>query len=133
MPITPETRDRLTAGVYEGPNDDEGVALLDRALEAAVAAEPIEHKLRSAAKAGALDTRVPPGADPDVLIQRAVTAGVITVSEAAALARHRDLVARVIRVDDFEWDLGTSLLDPPKPVTSHSPAVMQAPPRRAAA
>ena len=35
--------------------------------------------------------------------------------------------------DDFDWDLGASLLQTPQPVTSHSPAVMQAPPRRAAA
>jgi acyl-CoA dehydrogenase len=127
------TRDRLTAGVYRGRDEDDGVALLDRALETAVAAEPIDQKLRAAAKAGALDVRLPPGADPDTVAQRAVAAGVITAAEAATLARHRDLVARVIRVDDFDSDLGASLLEPPAPVTSHSPAVMQMPARREAA
>jgi acyl-CoA dehydrogenase len=127
------TRDRLTAGMYRGRDADDGVALLDHALEAAVAAEPIDQKLRAAAKAGALDTRLAPGADPDLVAQRAVAAGVITAAEAATLARHRDLVARVIRVDDFDSDLGASLLEPPAPVTSHSPAVMQMPTRREAA
>ena len=62
------------------------------------------------------------------MVQRAVLAGVITPAEAALLAQHRALVARVIRVDDFDSDLGTSLVDPPAPVTTHSAAVMQAAP-----
>jgi hypothetical protein len=35
---------------------------------------------------------------------------VITSDEARVLANHRALVAKVIRVDDFDADLGTSLL-----------------------
>jgi acyl-CoA dehydrogenase len=125
------TRDRLTAGIYLGDAKDDSVAKLDRALEAAVAAEPIEHKLRAAAKAGTLDVRAAPGADPGAVAERAVTAGVITREEAAALAQHRDLVGQVIRVDDFDWDLGASLLQPSAPATSR--ASTQAAPRKVAA
>jgi acyl-CoA dehydrogenase len=126
-------RDRLTAGMYAGDADEEGVARLDRALEVAVAAEAIEQKLRAAARAGALDTHAAPGADPATVAERAVAAGVITREEAATLALHRELVAQVVRVDDFDADLGASLMQPPQPVTSHSAAVMQAPPRKVAA
>ena len=127
------TRDRLTAGIYRGAAGDEGVALLDAAMEAAIEAEPIEQKLRAAIREGRLDARVAPGTDPGVVPERGVAAGVISAADAAALARHRELAARVIRVDDFPADLGTSLLDPPAPVTVHSAAVMAAPPQRAAA
>ena len=126
-------RDRLTAGMYRGSDDAEGVALLDAAMAAAVEVEPIEQKLRAAVREGRLDARVTPGTDPAVVPERAVAAGIITAADAAALARHREIAARVIRVDDFAADLGASLLDPPAPVTVHSAAVMETPPQRAAA
>jgi acyl-CoA dehydrogenase len=127
------TRDRLTAGVYLGDASDDAVARLDRALAAAIAAEPIEQKIRAASKAGTFDARAVPGADPGVVTERAVAAGVISRHEADALARTRELTAQVIRVDDFDADLGASLVQPAVPVTVHSPAVMQAPARKAAA
>jgi acyl-CoA dehydrogenase len=122
-------RDRLTAGMYRGSADEEGVALLDAAMKATVEAEPIEQKLRAAVREGRLDGRTQPGADPALVAERAVAAGIIDATQAERLARARTLSARVIRVDDFAADLGASLLDPPAPVT----AVMQAPPQRAAA
>jgi len=131
------TRERLTGGIYRGSPDEEGVALLDAALDATVAAEPIDRKLKEAAKAGRFDPRVAPGADAAALVQRAVDAGVITAAEAATLRRHRELVARVVRVDDFGPDLGTSLVATPQPVTSHAttatPAPAPAAPERIAA
>jgi acyl-CoA dehydrogenase len=121
------TRDRLTAGMYRGAPGEDGVVLLDRALEAAVAVEPIEQKLRAAARSGKLDARLPPGSPPDALYVRAMAAGIITRGEAEALGVHRELVARVIQVDDFDADLGASELSPPAPVTAHSAAAMEAP------
>ena len=50
------TRDRLTAGMFIG-DPDEPTGLLDRARVAAVAAEPIERKLRSAVRSGKLASR----------------------------------------------------------------------------
>jgi hypothetical protein len=104
------------------------VALLDAALEATVAAEPVAQRLRVAVREGRMDGTLPAGADASMLVERAVAAGLLTPAEAALLARHRELVARVVRVDDFDADLGAALLDIPPPVTRHSPAVMQAAP-----
>lgn len=105
------TRDRLTAGVFIG-DADEPVGLLERALAATVAAEPVERKLRGAIRSGKVDARQAPGEDAAAVESRGVAAGVISADEAALLAEKRGLVSRVIRVDDFAQDLGTSLLQP---------------------
>ena len=47
-----------------------------------------------------------------MLAERGVAAGVITADEAEALIAQRELVEQVIRVDDFDRDLGASLLQP---------------------
>jgi acyl-CoA dehydrogenase len=98
------TRDRLTSGMFIG-DPDEPIGLLERALAAAVAAEPIERKLRDALRFGALDGRLAPGEGDAELAARAVAAGIISEAEASALAAQRDLAARVVRVDDFAQDL----------------------------
>jgi hypothetical protein len=51
---------------------------------------------------------MPPGADPLTLAQRARAARVIDASEVEILDRARRLTAEVIRVDDFEQDLGAA-------------------------
>ena len=106
------TRDRLTAGIFIGTDDDDPVGLIERALDATVLAEPVEAKLRTAIREGRLDGKLPPGAGVDVLADRALAAGIVSVDEARALQAQRELVARVIRVDDFDKDLGASLLQP---------------------
>jgi acyl-CoA dehydrogenase len=106
------TRDRLTAGMYIGRAEDDPVNLIERALAATVAVEPIEAKLKAAMKEGRLDAKLPPGADADVLTGRALAAGILTADEAHALNAQRALVARVVRVDDFDSDLGAKLLQP---------------------
>ena len=95
------TRDRLTAGMYMGRSGDEGVNLIERALAATLASEPIEAKIKAAVKAGAFDAKLPPGAGVEVLVARAHGAGVITAAEGEVVLAARDLTARVIRVDDF--------------------------------
>ena len=119
------TRDRLTANVYAGKGGDDVVALIDHALAVTLQAEPIEQRLRSAAREGRFDARVAPGAPAGSADQRAVAAGIISADDARVLAEHRELVAKVVRVDDFGPDLGTLLLKPPHPVTEHPAAVMQ--------
>jgi acyl-CoA dehydrogenase len=106
------TRDRLTAGMYIGSGEDNPVALIERALVATLASEPIEARIRLAAKEGRIDTRLPAGAGVDVLVARAQAAGVIDVAEAEAVLTARDLTARVIRVDDFPQDFGVSEMNP---------------------
>ncbi len=102
------TRDRLTAGMYLSGSKDNPVAQIERALAATVAAEPAEHKLRSAMKSGRLDAKQAPGAGLDALVASAQVAGVITAAEAEAIVVAHELTATVIRVDDFAQDLGAS-------------------------
>ncbi len=102
------TRDRLTAGMATPKSDDDPVGLIDRALAATIVADPIEAKVNVAVKAKRFDTALDPGAGAAELTERALAAGIITSEEAAALALARELVARVIRVDDFPQDLGAS-------------------------
>jgi acyl-CoA dehydrogenase len=102
------TRDRLTAGMYLGRAGSEGVDLIDRALAATIAAEPVEAKIRAALRAGAIDDKLPPGADQDLLLARGQAAGTISAEEAQAVHTARELTALVIRVDDFAPDLGAS-------------------------
>ncbi len=100
------TRDRLTAGMYLPASGDGPVSMIERALVATLAAEPIEAKIRAAAKERRFDANLPAGAGLDVLVARAAAAGVITAAESAAVIAARDLTAGVIRVDDFPQDLG---------------------------
>jgi hypothetical protein len=74
--------------------------------------EPIEARIRAAIRDRRIDGRLPPGAGIEVLAERAVAAGVIAADDAQALAAQRELVEQVIRVDDFDRDLGASLLQP---------------------
>jgi acyl-CoA dehydrogenase len=105
------TRDRLTAGMFIGERE-QPVGLLERALAVTVAAEPVERKLKDALRRNAFDARLAPGEGAADLARKALAAGVISDGEAALLASARELVARVVRVDDFGQDLGTSLLAP---------------------
>jgi acyl-CoA dehydrogenase len=102
-------RDRLVSGMFIG-DPDEPVGLLERALAATLAAEPLERKVRDAVRSGRIDARLAPGEDTARLVERAVEAGVLNPAEAGAIAAQRVLAARVVRVDDFAQDLGTSLL-----------------------
>jgi acyl-CoA dehydrogenase len=118
------TRDRLTADMYLGRAGDECVGLLERALVATLASEPIEARIRSAVKDGRLDGRLPPGADLEVLVARAVAAGVIDAADGEAVIKARDYTARVIRVDDFAQDLGLSEM---RPIAAAADAVKSTP------
>jgi acyl-CoA dehydrogenase len=119
------TRDRLTAGMFIG-DPEEPVGVLERALAVTMAAEPVERKLMEAIRSGTVDARLAPGSSAGEIAARAVSAGVISESEADLLASQRELTARVVRVDDFAQDLGTSLLMP----RDHGAAAMS--PARAA-
>jgi acyl-CoA dehydrogenase len=115
------TRDRLTAGMYLSKAEGDGLRQIESALEAVLAAEPIEARIREAQKAGRF--AVSAGEDRGAAAQ---AARVITAEELALVHRARKLVDEVIRVDDFAQDLGASELRPPE-----APAA--APARKAAA
>ncbi len=91
------TRDRLTAGMYVTRGESDIIGVLEAALEAAVAAEPIERRLREAQKAGRIE-----GAD---LARAGLDAGVVTAEEHAVLVGAARLRDEAIRVDDFPPDL----------------------------
>jgi acyl-CoA dehydrogenase len=104
--ITPSpTRDRLTAGLYVPKDENDALGVIDLALDATVAAESIEAKLRVARKAGKIAGR------DEILAERhACEAGIITAEELAVLERRRLLRDKVIRVDDFAQDFGVGEL-----------------------
>jgi acyl-CoA dehydrogenase len=94
------SRDRLTAGMYVTKGETDIIGKLEAALDATLAAEPIERKLREAQKAGLIA-----GETTDALTKAAIAAGMLTADERAQLARAARLRDEVIRVDDFPPDL----------------------------
>ena len=105
------TRDRLTAGMYLPRSESDVLGAIEAALEATIAAEPIETRIREAQKSGRLSVAV--GADRPAAAQ---ATGVIDAEELLVVRRAKRLVDQVIRVDDFAQDLGTSELRPPAAV-----------------
>ncbi|HEY7658893.1 MAG TPA: acyl-CoA dehydrogenase [Burkholderiales bacterium] len=106
-------RTRLTAGVYIPRDRDEPVAVLEAALRAVIAAEPIGAKIRQARAEG---TIVSGFADP--IVEEASAKGVITHAEKQSMELARTLRRRVIMVDDFPKDLGkTEIHQTTRPVT----------------
>jgi acyl-CoA dehydrogenase len=83
-----ETRDRLTAGLYLG-KDDEALARLERAFALTTENEPIARKLRDA---HIHDWRA------------AKKSGLITDIESERMAAQQEAVAKVVAVDDFAAD-----------------------------
>ncbi|HWT53772.1 MAG TPA: acyl-CoA dehydrogenase [Rhodocyclaceae bacterium] len=98
--ITPSpTRERLTHGMYVPKGDQEIVGAIEKALEATIAAEPIEQRLRHAQKDGRIQ-----GRSQDELLAAARAAGIIGNGEGDVLAMRDALRDRVIRVDHFPQD-----------------------------
>ncbi len=99
--ITPgAARDRLTAGAYVPRDEQDVIGRLDFAMEAVIKADPIEAKMRRAAKEGKLKQRT--------LAERrqsALEQGIITQAELDHLVYTDRLRRDVIKVDDFEHDL----------------------------
>jgi acyl-CoA dehydrogenase len=108
------SRDRLTAGMYLPRDEKDVLGKLEFALEATLAAEPIEAKLRAAVKDGRLGDfmRVTD------LWEAAKAGGVITEVEHAQLLRTQRLKRSVIDVDDFPFDLS-------RRAESHSPTLAE--------
>ncbi|HSD99579.1 MAG TPA: acyl-CoA dehydrogenase [Burkholderiales bacterium] len=112
--LTPgPARARLTAGVFIPRDADEPVTVLEAALRAVIAAEPIGAKIRKARAEGTIA-----GGFADAIVDEAYAKGVITQTEKEAMERAKDLRRRVIMVDDFPKDLGkTEIHQTTQPVT----------------
>jgi acyl-CoA dehydrogenase len=94
-------RDRLTRGVYIPNDENEAVRVLESALVAVIAAEPIESKIQAARRAGSIAGRL-----QEEQTEAALAAGIIDAAEAKILKRAAELRRKVIMVDDFPLDLG---------------------------
>jgi acyl-CoA dehydrogenase len=114
--LTPgAARDRLTSGVYVPRREDDVMGRLEFAMEAVIKADPIEARLRAAAKEGRLRQHT-------VAERRtaAVGAGIITQQEHDHLVYTDRLRRDVIKVDDFEPDLSRGTKQGEEPWQSES-------------
>ena len=106
------TRDRLTAGMYVPRSEDDAVGVVELALEATMAAEPIEARIREARK----DGKVGAG-DTAAMAAHALEAGIITAEEHALLQRRTVLRDKAIAVDDFPQDFSVEQVTAATPTT----------------
>ena len=90
-----EARDRLTAGMYFTLTADDPVGLMELTLHKALAAEPIERKLRKALKQEVTPYNF------EALLVEGQRGGVINDIEAQAVREAMELTAEAIRVDRF--------------------------------
>ncbi|HSS39986.1 MAG TPA: acyl-CoA dehydrogenase [Polyangia bacterium] len=93
----PAARDRLTGDIYLPGAADPGMGRLEAAFAACQAALPVEAKVRDAVRA----RRLPRDPEGD-LLDRAVTAGVISPEERRLLAEADRLREDAIQVDAFD-------------------------------
>jgi acyl-CoA dehydrogenase len=97
--------------MYLPRDENDPIAILEAALEAAIKAEAVEAKIRAAQKASTFTAKG--GEDP---AQAALAAKVIGGEEMTLLKRAAQLRDEVIRVDHFPQDLGrTEALRPAQP------------------
>ncbi len=86
----------LTRDIYVPPANEPGLGMLDSALDHALPALAVERKIRDAVRAGLLDKA--PG---DMLLDRAVEAGIITTGERQDVLGADEVRDEVIQVDAF--------------------------------
>jgi acyl-CoA dehydrogenase len=102
-------RDRLTREIYVSKDPKDRVGLLEYTFAMAVANEAAEQKLERAIRKGEVKRF-----HTTDCVAEAEAKGVLTKDEARALSELRDLVARVIAVDEFDAD-AISLRRAPSP------------------
>ncbi|MBM5812417.1 MAG: acyl-CoA dehydrogenase [Gammaproteobacteria bacterium] len=101
-------RERLCQLVYRTLEPRNHLGLVQEALELAVAAEPLEKKLRvDGVKTGQITALDLPGQ-----IEQALAAGLITAADAALLRAYDRKVMDIVHVDDFDpRELGAARID----------------------
>lgn len=105
------TRERLTAECFIERDETDPVGAIELALEATLAAEPVEAKIRTADKAGRFDGN--PRANVRDIAAVAAELGVITPAEHETMKRRNHLRDIVVRVDDFPFDYGIATANQP--------------------
>jgi acyl-CoA dehydrogenase len=109
-------RDRLTRDIYISADPSDRGGLLDYTLSRVVACEEADRKLERAIRKG----EVKRFHDRD-WIAEAEAKGVLSAEEARDLAELRDLVARVIAVDDFSAEQLARVQTAPQTAATPSP------------
>jgi len=94
-------RDRLIDGSYHSEDPEDPVGLMECAMAATIASEPIEAKILKAVK-----RRVQPY-DVEVPVRDALAAGAINEKEAAQVIEAMRLIDRAIAVDEFPGGVAT--------------------------
>ena len=108
-------RERVTHGIYKTVESGNPLGMLQKTMEMAVAAEPVEKMLKKAVRDGKIDAP-----HPLEQIEQAVSIGVLTEDQAATLRELDKAVMGLVSVDDFEsHELGT--------LTGEIPATMEQP------
>ena len=93
-----EARERLCHFIYRTLEPGNHLGLVQQALELAIAAEPLEKKVRvEGVKTGRVKALDLPGQ-----IREALAAGILTDAEAAQLREYDRKVMDIVNVDDFE-------------------------------
>lgn len=105
------TRDRLTAECFIERDEADPVGVIEMALEAALAAEPVEAKIRAADRAGRFNGN--PRANVRDIATVAAELGIITPAEYELVKRRNHLRDIVVRVDDFPFDYGIATANQP--------------------
>lgn len=98
-------RDRLTAAVHLPTDLEQPVGALEAALQATVDAEPVEAKLKLARKQGRFTPALNLTGQVDAAWAQARDQGLISDEEFGLIERRNVLRDKVIRVDDFPFDL----------------------------
>ncbi|MDX5445349.1 MAG: acyl-CoA dehydrogenase [Zoogloeaceae bacterium] len=107
------TRERLTQPIFVSDDGDDPLAALEAALEASIAAEPVEAKVAQAMRKKGFEPGALTSGKVDEIWQKAFEAGFIDAAEHALIERRNRLRDKVIRVDDFpvDFDLRASLCE----------------------
>ena len=92
-----EARDRLGAGVFLTPCENNPGGRINAALTKVIAAEPIERKFLKAVKAGQIEAL-----EPDARLQEAQLKGILSTTEVDILRELNEITLDAISVDDFD-------------------------------
>ena len=98
-----DARDRLTPICFIHDSEHDPIGAIEHALNAVIAAEPIDAKIRAAEKQGLFKDE--PLANSRDIGSLAAQRGVLNADEVAVLKRRDALRDRVIHVDDFPFGI----------------------------
>lgn len=94
--IPGEQRDRFTQNIYIPKDPDSQLVKLDKAMVMAYQVADIEKKIKQAVRSKQLEKQ-----EQSLLVQQAVSKGIITVEESQVLVKFQEVVYDAVQVDSF--------------------------------